>query len=295
MWPGEAEPVYQGKKLSEWVRQYDFARLSDRAKSPEYREATNAICQIGTNAVPFLLKWTDYELPAWRTKVGSILDKFPDFIGQSRALAPLRGTTPVHLRASACYGFEVLGSTAKGAVPELTRIMETRATASGRYAAASLAYMGPDGLPPLLATFTNTHFARRSQVLSRFVTACAGKTRKTDLAAAVPVLVQCLADSDPMVAGNAALALGELRIEEAIAVPALTNSLADPRAQVREASANALFFFGPAAKPAAPALASALNDPDPAVKKAASSALEEIEPKPLKTNSLPKDWETLKP
>src|SRR5438045_3525167 len=46
-WPGEKEPEYHGKKLSEW--------LALEREQP--RESAEAVRAIGTNAIPFLLRW----------------------------------------------------------------------------------------------------------------------------------------------------------------------------------------------------------------------------------------------
>jgi hypothetical protein len=51
----DREPEYGGKRLSEWVDGY--AMQIRNAGSNE------AIRHIGTNAVPYLLKWIRYETP----------------------------------------------------------------------------------------------------------------------------------------------------------------------------------------------------------------------------------------
>jgi hypothetical protein len=58
----EREPEYGGKRLSEWV-------LALPPSPTGGTDAELALRSIGTNAVPFLLKWIDYEPAAWRIKV----------------------------------------------------------------------------------------------------------------------------------------------------------------------------------------------------------------------------------
>src|SRR4051794_39911375 len=53
------EPEYEGKKLSEWV--LDLNAGSSPSK--------NAIREIGTNALPYLLKWMRYDPPPWKPKL----------------------------------------------------------------------------------------------------------------------------------------------------------------------------------------------------------------------------------
>ena len=60
------EPSYEGKRLSEWVDSYSYS--IDRGQyTPKQRD--QAILGIGTNALPYLLKWIRYERPAWKMKL----------------------------------------------------------------------------------------------------------------------------------------------------------------------------------------------------------------------------------
>src|SRR5580765_5003210 len=65
------EPEYGGKKLSEWVARQ---APSYWAKQPidivsNRVVAVRAIRMIGTNAIPYLLKWMRYETPTRKTKL----------------------------------------------------------------------------------------------------------------------------------------------------------------------------------------------------------------------------------
>lgn len=48
------EPSYQGLTLSQWLMQGESSEYPD---SPEWNAASNAIYQIGTNAIPLLDRW----------------------------------------------------------------------------------------------------------------------------------------------------------------------------------------------------------------------------------------------
>src|SRR3954471_20749245 len=52
-WPEKPEPVYKGKKLSECV--------ISTGTSPELFVNREALREIGTNGIPFYLKWIRYE------------------------------------------------------------------------------------------------------------------------------------------------------------------------------------------------------------------------------------------
>ena len=75
-WPrGPKEPEYQGKKLSEWVTFHSHGSKV-APNNPDF--AASAIRNIGTNAVPWLVRWIAYEPPPWARQAGWIFVRFPD-------------------------------------------------------------------------------------------------------------------------------------------------------------------------------------------------------------------------
>ena len=71
----EREPEYGGKRLSEWVREYSEALDARPAASRQAEQAANAIRHIGSNAVPYLVEWSRYQRPAWRTALEQGLNR----------------------------------------------------------------------------------------------------------------------------------------------------------------------------------------------------------------------------
>src|SRR6266480_1197120 len=67
----EREPEYGGKRLSEWVQVLG----AHAANGGDAHLADEAIRHIGTNALPYLLKWLSYETPNWKFKLYEIVDK----------------------------------------------------------------------------------------------------------------------------------------------------------------------------------------------------------------------------
>src|SRR5436190_11030189 len=60
----EREPEYGGKRLSEWVEVYV---IPERSVPPvRVEEIDDAIRHVGTNALPYLLRWMRYEPPLLR-------------------------------------------------------------------------------------------------------------------------------------------------------------------------------------------------------------------------------------
>jgi hypothetical protein len=57
-WPEKPEPVYKGRKLSEWV--VEIAHTNYPGDWPSGTEARQALEAIGTNGVPFYLHWMTF-------------------------------------------------------------------------------------------------------------------------------------------------------------------------------------------------------------------------------------------
>jgi len=93
-----------------------------------------------------------------------------------------------------------------------------------------------------------------------------------------PALRGALRDEDPMVAGDAARALGALGKRASPSLGALINTLEHDDPYVRIYAAEALASIGPMAAKSTEALAKALDDPIPGVRWAACEALASIGP-----------------
>jgi HEAT repeat protein len=92
----------------------------------------------------------------------------------------------------------------------------------------------------------------------------------------VPALVRSLADSDPHVRHQSAVALAEIGRPAASAVPALVAALKDSDDVVPPAAFDALVSLGPEADAAAPALVALLSEPSSYVRERAVDALASI-------------------
>jgi hypothetical protein len=65
IWPGEREPEYSGKTLSQWL----LYRPADSAAANALDLQIEAIRAIGEPAVPWWLKWVRYKTPPWRFRL----------------------------------------------------------------------------------------------------------------------------------------------------------------------------------------------------------------------------------
>jgi hypothetical protein len=156
-WFKEREPEYNGKKLSQWLDQYEFYDGPDQAQRE--REAANAVHQIGQRGLPWLVKWTTTPRPPdWRYRVAYSIDRrtrrllnwsfrdnnpgfwFLDYEGELR-------------RQVGLSGFEILGAEARPAVPELSQIAQNANRARAYSAQMALDRIGVAG--PWLSALTN--------------------------------------------------------------------------------------------------------------------------------------------
>src|SRR6266853_6636592 len=91
-WSAEPEPRYNGMKLSEWLARFKdppmvikwdeqnsrmIIREMRLTPGPSKEEAAEAIRQIGTNALPCLVRWVAYEKPAWKKWLLQISTNIP--------------------------------------------------------------------------------------------------------------------------------------------------------------------------------------------------------------------------
>ena len=276
-WPGEREPEYNGKKLSEWVREYQQPL---GAQAPVIsQEAADAVRHIGTNALPFLARWIrdDENMPKWKTKLFHIAytwntrsytrNKALEIIAQRQLLA-----------RRATWGFEILGQSAGAAIPELTRVARDGNELSAFQAITALSYVGKDSIPPLLAFASDRDFKYRITAIG----ALGGMSRLgADAHPIVVCLIEHLKEPDPKIVCVTANVLGRLNVESGISVPALAELIQSADAGVRELGLANLRDFGDRARPVLPQVIAALRDSNADVRRFATNAISRIAPEVL--------------
>ena len=274
--PGEREPSYRGRTLSEWVSLY--------ALHPNDREAGEAIRQIGTNALPSLLKWIEYEEPGWRARLKDWLDDLHCGVRDNLVLHRLVEGAAGARAGSAVMGFEALGDKAWPAVAGLTRIMyNAKSTCVWHNARYALDNMPGDTVLLLARGLTDKSADTRASVAA-YLSSCFVEFPKEsflDPAPAVPLLVRAMNDPNPRVVAAAAISLGRLAVRADLSVPALTNKLSSPTDEIRIAAACALAGFQGQAHAAVPSLVRALSDVSAAVRVAVTNALDAVAPELL--------------
>ena len=215
------EPVYQGKLLSEWLK---YLPPTPATQGTQHQlQARKAVRQIGTNAIPALLRMLQAEDSALKVKLLDLL--------QRQRVLKVEFTPAEEWNQAASYGFAELGTNAQGAVPALRDILDEKQSSLTLRAIGALISIGPparDAVPSILRWATNADCLMRYEAIRALGSIHAQPER------AVPVLVNALNEPTPL----------------------------DERVFIRETAASALRSFGPDAKSAVPALVEFLNTHD---------------------------------
>jgi hypothetical protein len=285
-WPGEREPEYQGKKLSEWIAVYND-------QPTEFREAMQAMSKT---AVPFLVKWIEADGLARGVKLNQILtSRFPPRISSlvlrwSRVNPLQRWEMCVRAQAA----FQVLGPQAASAIPDLARIVRNSSSSiSVDWATCSLAYLGKDALPPLLDILAD----RRQTEERRLAAANAIKYMSylgSEAVPAVPILVRCLGETNKQIHAAICQALGAFALEVEMIGPGSGPQLprvshsTDPELRLR--AVRGIGESGTYEQWALSVLSRAAEETDPHVRSEATNALMRVAPDVLRPNGYLRAW-----
>ena len=250
------EPVYQGRRLSAWLRDMGLYPAKYR------HDAEEAVRQIGTNSLPTLLKLLAAK--------DSFLKKLTlASLAKMHPLIRVDWPSAQDLHVRAMLAFHVLGPEAKAAIPALTDLLKHPETAPS--AARALMSIGPDAVLPLVRALTN-----ENRIVRRTAAFGLGQIRSAETAVTL-ALVKSLKDADARVRHAAAESLRRTN-EPDLVIPALLETLNDADSDVRREAMLSLAIFGSQAKEAVPALSQALYDTNSSVRLDAALALRQIDP-----------------
>lgn len=182
------EPMYQGRALSGWLSIY-ASHGDDVESSSEMTEAENAVRNIGTNAIPYLLSWVRYESPIWRDKLRRRFTDSPSIQNLIEGSAHRKAGNSIH-------GFKIVGTNAVSAVPELTVLMcDTNSPMASKRAVLALSGLGVEGFEALASVLSDPQKPNRFRIIwSLRNSAFQVGTNKC-----LPPLIKALSDQDRLV------------------------------------------------------------------------------------------------
>jgi hypothetical protein len=249
------EPVYQGKRLSQWLDEYN--RVGRLEQTEPISEAIRA---IGTNSLPFLL--------AHLKHVDSpIKEKFLALVGRQHLVKlPFYGADPY--RSASILALHALGAQAAPLFPDLMKLTDNPNTCG--WGTMSLLAIGTNSIPTLAKLCQSTNPAVRTQAVLMLAM----------MKVTPPPWFSWGWNKEPL-SGRPLFGLGYAVSEED--VREMVRMLEHPEAAVRRASADAIGLYARppytgVAKSSIPSLVQALNDADPDVRQSAGRTLRRIDP-----------------
>jgi HEAT repeat protein len=201
-------------------------------------EAAQAIRQLGTNAIPILLR-------RLRAKESPFKDKLYA-LAQKQHVIKVSYTPASFQHGQGAAGFQVLAANGKSAVPTLIELYsrDNAGPDALYYLAFSLGSIGPDAKAAVPALI---HRLGHTNDYVKFGAAYALGKIHSEPQVVVPALISCLNDQSPSVRFGAASALEEFGPDAKAALPALTQLLADSYLDVRESAKEAIEHIDPEA------------------------------------------------
>ena len=211
----DREPVYQRKPLSSWLVQYSTNHRPGRPNGQLEEQAETAICQIGTNAIPTLLRML-------RAKDSALKVRLMDLVGRQHIIN-VEHAGADFWNVEAAYGFRLLGTNAQSALPALIEIANQHISEQSKsYAIDSLGSIGPsakEAVPLLLGWATHADDWVRLKAITSLGLIQGEPDR------VVPVLINALHDPRSLVQRSAVKSLEQFGPDAKLAVPALVGLL----------------------------------------------------------------------
>jgi HEAT repeat protein len=127
----DKEPSANGRLLNEWV----FQIATTDPGSSANRQAEDAIQQIGTNALPFLIKWISEAQPKMLAEGDVVADR---------------------MAMAAPAAFTALRGKGETAIPALTQVLTNGNPIASACAAHALGRIGKPGLPSLIVALNDS-------------------------------------------------------------------------------------------------------------------------------------------
>jgi hypothetical protein len=263
----EREPQYQGRSLSQWLALLAGGHANDPDIS--LRDAQEAIDHFRTTALPFLLKWVQYEEKPWRARLETLCDKLPDQV--ARGLNDLVAGRGYQCQQGALLALYRLGTNARPAIPVLAAQIKTQPLWIVP-AMPVLAHFGSEGLAPVYEVLTNQSPTCRLFAIEAVADAYSTNSLDPSL---LPILIHCLEDSNRGVAFCAAQILCTHDVQKELAMRTFIDAVEHGNQNLRR-NASARLQISLKRGYSIPELLQFLQDTNSPVSPYAASALGEL-------------------
>jgi hypothetical protein len=153
LWPEKSEPVYKGKKLSEWL-------VSTNSMGVQPEEARLALQSIGTNGIPYYLEWIRYKPSIARRAQFRLADYAHRWLGSQWVPVDRK----VDRARGAAHALIMLGERAELAIPQYVAFITNNPALSHSNPPSLddamsgyllLAQIGAPSVPAFLSLMTN--------------------------------------------------------------------------------------------------------------------------------------------
>jgi hypothetical protein len=232
------QPSYNGKPLSYWLSRYEN-RILGKADptSMEQQEADIAVREIGTNAIPYLLKLAGRKDSALKQRLLSL------YRPQSFLKLPIHDAQFYHIEASC--GFAALHEKAKPAVPALIRLLKDEDYQVREIAANDLGLIGPEAEEAIPALIPLLDEHNHGTPILEAMMALGGIHRRPEIV--LPRLLEFLnGDRKDWNYQSPALdAVGRYQSDAKALAPVIITFLDDPDTSRKNAAENALIMVDP--------------------------------------------------
>lgn len=261
------EPSFQGRRLSEWLKDLDPANKNEQRKN----EAKSAIRQMGSTAVPFIVK----ELRC----TDSTATLFVRTLAQKQTLVQFRPTTALQRRTRAYIAFNQVTPVATSAVPALAEALQGN-DADLRLRAANcldnVAFYKIDAtraVPALTSALRDP-----DERVGRDSAHALGRIGVPARSAVPALRERILSDERLMVRAASAEALGSIGPATDEIIVTLIQALTDKSEGVRSCAARGLGKFGEDARKAVPELLRIAKEDNEYMRQRARDELKKIDP-----------------
>lgn len=228
------EPEYEGRPASAWIE----VLANPTSDVLDRDQAERALFELGTNAVPALVKALKHDDSSWRQNRQALVARLPE--GVAKQFGP--NLPPVHYRRVAARMLYNLGTSIDEATPYLASALSDpdRVVRGHSYDALRRSRAGT---PVIIAALTEA--LRVPDETIRVFAAGELGLYGTDSSPALPVLIETLNDPNPTVRLNVIHTLGRVGRSATNAIPALLQLLSEPKVEVRLSAATAITRLDP--------------------------------------------------